>query len=248
MSPDNEGLGAVCRGQFANAFLEGNLTKGRIAYYEALARMDPATAGLRAAFGENSYVADSLDCMLSLLRAHGALRDGEMRLPAGAGMPAVARRIRAALGRVDAPDPGFVVPEPFHLVRTTDELQRLARSFENCVALPQWGAAKYHVNLVMGSTVFLASDDPPLLCALHRVADSVWQYEQCAGPKNSSPSPGAKSALLRGLVAAGLKIVETDPQSALARIEQEATRGSGGEVDLDDDLDEEGDGEDEIAA
>jgi hypothetical protein len=26
MSPDNEGLGAVCRGQFANAFLEGNLT------------------------------------------------------------------------------------------------------------------------------------------------------------------------------------------------------------------------------
>ena len=62
---------------------------------------------------------------MSLLRSHGALRDEEMRLPSGAGMSAVARRIRAALGRIDAPDPGFVVPEPFHLIRTTDELHEL---------------------------------------------------------------------------------------------------------------------------
>jgi hypothetical protein len=244
-----ERLGAVCRGPFADALLDCDLTIDRIAYYELLSRMDPATAALRIGFRENTYVLDSVNCMVSLLRAHGVLRDEEMRLPAGAGMPAVARRIRTALGRIEAPNPGFVVPDPFRLVRTTDELQRLARSFENCVALPQWGAAKYHVNLVDGSTVFLASDDPPLLAALHRVADRVWQYEQCAGPKNASPPSGVRSALIRGLTAAGLRIVETDPQSALARIEQEAQRRNEDENDLEDgDGDEEDDDEDEIAA
>jgi hypothetical protein len=242
-----ERLGAICRGPFAEALLDGDLTESRIAYYEALSRMDPATAALRSAVQENSYLVESVDCMVSLLRAHNAFREEEMRLPPGAKMPAVARRIRAALGRIDAPDPGFVVPDPFRLVRTTDELQRLARSFENCIALPQWGAAKYHVNLVQGLTVFLASEEPPLLVALHRVADGVWQYEQCAGPKNAAPPPGARSALIRGLVAAGLKIVETDPQTALARIEQEAMRGRDGEGDLEDDLGE-GDDDDEIAA
>jgi hypothetical protein len=161
---------------------------------------------------------------------------------------AAARRIREVLGRINAPNPGFVVPEPFRLVRTADELQRLAKSFENCLALPVWGAAKYHVNLVNGSTVFLISDDPPLLAALHRVATGLWQFEQCAGPKNALPPPGVRSALVRHLVAAGLRIVETDAQSALARIEHEATRGRDGEVDLGDADDEEGDDEDEIAA
>jgi hypothetical protein len=245
-----ERLGAVCRGPFADALLDGNLTLDRIAYHETLSRMDPATAAMRVGFRENTHVLDSVNCMVSLLRAHGVLRDEEMRLPAGAGMPAVARRIRMALGRIEVPDPGFAVPEPFRLVRTTEELQRLARSFENCVALPQWGAAKYYVNLVDGSTVFLTSDDPPLLAAMHRVTHGVWQFEQCVGPKNVAPPRGARSALIRGLIAAGLQIVETDAQTALARIEQEATRGRDGEIDLDDDLDDEGadEGDDEIAA
>jgi hypothetical protein len=239
-----ERLGAVCRGPFADALLDGSLTIDRIAYYETLSRMDLATAAMRAGFRENSYVLDSVNCMVSLLRAHGVLRDEEMQLPAGAGMLAVARRIRMALGRIEAPDPGFAVPVPFRLVRTTEELQRLARSFQNCVALPQWSAAKYHVDLVDGSTVFLTSDDPPLLAAMHRVTHCVWQFKQCVGPKNVAPPRGARSALIRGLVAAGLKIVETDAQTALARIEQEATRGHDGEIDLGDDLDD----EDEIAA
>ena len=76
-----------------------------------------------------------------------------------------------------------------------------------------------------GLNVFLASDDPTTDCALHRVTGGVWQFEQRAGRKNAAPSAGTKSALIRGLSPAGLKIVETDPQSALARIEQAATRG-----------------------
>jgi hypothetical protein len=243
-----ERLGAVSHGPFAEALLDGDLTEARIAYYEALSRMDPAIAALRGAVGENRYIMDNLDCVVAFLRAHSALRDEDMRLPSGARMPAVARRIRTALARIAAPDPGFAAPEPFRFVRTTDELQRIATSFQNCVALPEWGAAKYHVNLVNGSTVFLVSDDPPLLAALHRIADGLWQFEQCAGPKNASPPPGVKSALIRHLVAIGLKIVETDAHSALARIEHEAKRGREGEVDLEDDIGDEGDEEDEIAA
>jgi hypothetical protein len=243
-----ERLGAICRGEFADALLDGDLIENRLAYYESLSRMDPATVAMRVGFRENTHVLDSVNCMVSLLRAHGVLRDEEMRLPAGAGMPAVARRIRMALGRIEVPDPGFAVPEPFRLVRTTDQLQQLARSFENCVALPQWGAAKYHVGLVSGATIFLASDDPPLLAALHRVTHGVWQFEQCIGPKNVLPPRGARSALIRGLVSAGLKIVETGPETALARIEQEVTRGRDGEADLGDDLNDEGGDEGEIAA
>jgi hypothetical protein len=242
-----ERLSDVCCGPFADALLDGDLTIGRIAYYESLSRMDPATAALRTGFGENSYLIDSVNCMVSLLRAHGVLRDEEMQLPRGAGMAAVARRIRTALGRIETPDPGFVLPAPFRLVRTTDELGRLARSFENCLRLKEWSAAKYYVNLVLGSTVFLTSDDPPLLAALHRVADGVWHFEQCAGPKNAAPPSGVRSALLRGLTAAGLRIVETDPQSALARIEQEAQGWRGDDDDLDGGDAEEED-EDEIAA
>jgi hypothetical protein len=243
-----ERLAAVCRGPFAEALLDGDLTEHRIAYYEALAKMDPATAALRAGFGESSYLVDSVDCVVTLLRAHGALRDEEMQLPRGAGMAAVARRIRTALWRITAPSPDFVVPAPFRLVRNTNELERLAQRFENCLRLREWSAARYYIGLVAGTTVVLASDDPPLLATLHRVAEGVWQFDQCAGPKNISPPPGMKSTLIRDLVAAGLRIVETDASSALARIEAEARRGRGGEVDLDDDLHEEGGDEDEIAA
>ena len=242
-----ERLGAVCRGPFSDALLRGNLTESRLAFYEALSKADPATAALRCGFGENTHIVDSVNCIVSLLRARGVLRDDEMRLPSGAGMAAVARRVRAVLGRIEAPHPEFVIPEPFRLIRTTNELQRLAKRFENCIALPQWGAAKYHLNLVDGSTVILASDDPPLLAALHRVANGVWQFEQCAGPKNALPPPGMRSALIRGLTAAGLRIVATDPQTALARIEQEACRGRDAGDDLDGD-DEEEDDEGEIAA
>jgi hypothetical protein len=57
---------------------------------------------------------------------------------------------------------------------------------------------------------------------------------------------------MRGLTSAGLRIVETDPQTALARIEQEAQRGRDDENDLDGDdeadEDEEDDDVDGIAA
>jgi hypothetical protein len=234
-----ERLGTVCTGPFADALLDGDLTEGRIGYYEALARMDPAMVALQSGLRENSYVAEGVDCMLALLRAHGVLRDEDIRLPPRAGTPAIARRLRAALARIEAPDPGFAVPPPFRLIRTTEELRRIGKQFGNCVALPQWGAARFHLDLVNGAGVFLISDAPLVLALLSRVADRAWHLEQCVGPKNPSPPPGVRAALIRDLTAAGLRIVSADPQSSLGRLEQEArrTRPAAGnhEVDLDDD-------------
>jgi hypothetical protein len=247
-----ERLVAVCRGPFADALLaNGEIDDARLAYFDSLSRMDPAMATLRSGLPENTYLAEGVDCLVALLRARGALREGDLRLPPRAGMPAVARRLRNALGRIEAPDPGFTAPVPFHFVKTTDELQRIGRTFENCVALQHWGSAKYHIGLVDGTVAFLASDDPPLLASLHRVANGVWHLEQCAGPKNASPPAGMRSALIRGLNAAGLRIVTADPQSSLGRLEQEARRGRRGgdiEVDLGEEHDDEDGDEDEIAA
>jgi hypothetical protein len=243
-----ERLGAVCTGPFAEALIAGDLTDSRIGYYEALAKMDPAMAALQSGLRENSYVADGVDCLVALLRAHGALRDEDIRLPPRAGTPAIARRLRAALARIKAPDPGFAVPPSFRLIRCTDELQRIGKQFGNCVALPQWGAARFHLDLVNGTGVFLASDEPPLLVLLTRVADRVWHLEQCAGPKNAPPPPGVRTALIRDLTAAGLRIVTADPQSSLGRLEQEARRSRRAAGNHEADLDDEDDDMDEIAA
>lgn len=236
-----EKLGLVCNGPFADALLRGGpINDGRLTYYDALSRMDPTTAAFQTALHENLYLAEGVDCLVAVLRAHGALKEGDMQLPPRAGMPAVVRRLRAVLARIVAPDPGFAPPAPFRFVRTTEDLQRIGKTFGNCVALPNWNAPKFHLGLVDGTAVFLVSDDPPLLASLQRVADGVWYLEQCAGPKNASPPAGARSALLRDLDAAGLTVVAVDPQSALGRIEQEAVcrreREAEGEFDGEDDV------------
>lgn len=73
--------------------------------------------------------------------------------------------------------------------------------------------------------------------------------DQCAGPKNEVPPEGAQAALLRGLAANGVKVVSTDPQTALARLYGATRRHR--ELP-DDDLNDAADGDDdegeEIAA
>jgi hypothetical protein len=222
-----EKLGEVARGPLADAFLQGDapLGDGRLDLFRALAAMDPAVAPLCGALPEGLYQAEAIDSMVAFLRAHGALRPGDLDLPRKAGMEAVARRLRRALGRVRAPDPGFAVPPPFRLVATTTELQRIGRAFKNCVAAPNWSAMEHHARLLEGRGVYLTSDDPPLLVALRRVAPGVWVFEQMAGPRNAAPPEGARDALLRDLAASGLRIVAADPATAMSRLDRDVARG-----------------------
>ncbi|MBC4018642.1 hypothetical protein ACFQU2_16655 [Siccirubricoccus deserti] len=239
-----EKLAAVCSGPFADRLLDGALDDIRVAHFEALSRMDPALGAMRSALPENTYLVEGIDSLVAFLRARGALRDGDLRLPPGAGLPAITRRLRVALGRIEAPDPGFNPPPPFRLLRTSDELQRIGKAFGNCVALPQWGSAQHHFHLLDGTGVYLASDEPPLLVSLRRAADRVWYFDQAAGPGNETPPAGMKAGLFRDLRATGLTIVTADPQSSLARLEQEtrrSRRAGGVEVDLGG----EGDGQDD---
>jgi hypothetical protein len=179
------------------------------------------------------------------LRAWGALAEGDLSLPPSAGVAAVVRRLRGALARIG---PGFEVPPPWRLVGTTAELQRIGRAFRNCVALPNWNAAQHDFHLLDGSGVYLVSDTPPLLASLRRASGGLWVFDQMTGPRNAAPPAGAQDALLRGLVATGLRVVATDPHSALSRLEAEARRRrrAGQEEDLDDELDDAA--EDDLAA
>jgi hypothetical protein len=243
-------LGEVARGPFCDVLLrdDGRLDHSRLAYCEALGRMDPAIGAPRGVLPESTYDAEALNALLAYLRSHDALRDEDLRLPPNAGMRAVVRRLQAALARLPAPNPGFAPPPGFRFLLSTAELQALGRAFRNCVALPQWQAGQHYLHLIDGTGVYLASEAPPLLVSLRRVRAGLWHLEQMAGPKNAPPPAGAKEALLRDLTAAGLRIVATDPASALSRLggTRRVLRLA---ADAEDDGDEEdGDDEGELAA
>jgi len=246
-----ERLGSVSRTALGDALLEsGDLDEGRLAFYEALMKMDPMVASLRGALGEVAYHAEGVDSLLAFLRAHNALNDSDFRLPPKAGMAALARRFQRALGRIRAPDPGFAPPLPYRIFSSTDELQRIGKAFGNCVAIPNYHAMEYHFRLLKGTGAFLVSDDPAVLVALRRVGGGIWFLEQMAGPKNAAPPKGTQAAFLQDLAAAGLKIVTTDPQSAFSRLDGESRRRRGVVDDGDDDIDDalERDGIEDAAA
>ncbi|MGK7870861.1 hypothetical protein [Falsiroseomonas sp. E2-1-a20] len=240
-------LSALVAKPVASPLLEsGPLSDARIDFYEGLPRMDPALASWISALQEDHYVAAGVDSLVSLLRSHNALRDEDVQAPPRAGLAALTRRLCAALGRIEAPVPPFTIPAPFRLVRNAAELQVIGLNFQNCVALPQWHATKFHFALINGTSVFLNSDEPPLLAVMNRISLGVWHLEQVAGPKNAPPPKGMKAQLIEDLTKKGLKIVSIDPQSALGRLVQKPPRSlrfAGAEDDVGDE-----DGLDWIAA
>ncbi len=123
------------------------------------------------------------------------LSDADLDLPPGAGLRAVTRRLRAAMGRIVAPDPGFSAPPPFNIIRTTDELQRAGIDLDLCVALPDWQAGNHHSRLISGTHAYLSSTEPRLLAVLRRLGCGVWFIEQISGPSNEAPQPRIRRAL-----------------------------------------------------
>jgi hypothetical protein len=89
--------------------------------------------------------------------------------------------------------------------------------------------------LIDGQGVYLTADAPPLLVEMRRVGPNVWNLVQVVGPKNAEPPNGAEVALLKGLGDAGVKIVATDPASALTQLELETRRGRDDEAGEPDD-------------
>ncbi|WP_043338378.1 hypothetical protein [Belnapia moabensis] len=240
-------VGKIAAGPFADALFEAKaIDEACLTHCEALLAMDAEVAAIFVRLRDR-YHAEFADSLVAFLRAHGVVRGDDLHLPPKAGLPALVRRLTRALGRLPAPDPGFLVPAPYRLIASTDELQRLGKEFQNCLALHHWGAAEHHLRLIDGTGVYLIADELRILVALRRVGGGLWVLDQCAGPKNEAPADGAQATLLRGLAANGVKLVAADPQTALARLHGATRRqhGLGGD-DLNED-DEEEDGE-EIAA
>ncbi|MGG5824009.1 hypothetical protein [Falsiroseomonas sp. HW251] len=217
-------LAAVARGPFADAFLNTSRSAdgGRLAYYEMLARLDPAITRLQHALPENEKLAATVDSIIRLLRAHGALHEDDLDLPPGAGLSAVVRRLRAALARIPAPDPGFAPPPPFRLVGNTAELQRVGRDLSLCVALPAMFAAHHHINVVAGTRVYLTADNPPLFASLRKLGSAAWFLDRIVGPQNADAPPVVRQTLERDLAAAGLILIPIEPGRALWRLDAEA--------------------------
>jgi hypothetical protein len=244
-----EKVGEVVRGPFGDAFLDGDALLGdhRLDHYRALGTMDPLAASVRHALPDGStHHLECVETLVAFLEAHGALRDGDLDLPPKAGTTAVAKRLRRALGRIRAPDPGFRVPPPYRLVESAAELHRIGREFQNCVAGPDWQANRAHLGLLQGTEAFLVSDDPQVLVAMRRAAAGVWVFEQMAGPRNGPAPEGAREALLRGLAAAGVRVVPVDPATALSRLEQDLINARNRALQGGGDLPIEGD-DDEVA-
>ena len=101
-----EKLGEVARGPSGGALLDGEarLDDHRLDYFRALSAMDPLVASTRRALPDGMNFLEALDTAIAFLKAHGALRAGDLDLPSAAGATAVAKRLRRALGRIPAPD------------------------------------------------------------------------------------------------------------------------------------------------
>lgn len=220
-------LGEAVLGPCGGALLdgEGPLDDRLLDYFRMLGAMDPLVASVRKALPGGIHHLEAVETMVALLKAHGALRGGDLDLPPGAGTAAVAKRLRRALGRIPAPDPGFAVPPPYRLVGTAAELHRIGKVFKNCLRPPDWQATKHHLGHIDGSEVFLIADEPPLVVGMRRAAPGVWTVQDMAGPGNAAAPEGARDALLRGLAAAGARVVGTDPATALTRLENKWLAG-----------------------
>lgn len=194
---------------------------------------------------KNNYQADAADSLVAFLRAYNVLGEEDLRLPPRAGLPALVRRLKQALARIPAPDRGFAVPEPYRLVGTSDELQRLATEFQNCLRLHHWNASEHHFRLVNGSGVYLLTEEPRLLVALRRVVGNLWVLDQMARPKDAAPPQGAQARLLQDLRESGIRVLTTDPQAGLSRL-YSATRRHPNLVDDDLDAAPDGDEDDDV--
>jgi hypothetical protein len=139
---------------------------------------------------------------------------------------------------VRAPDPPFSVPDPLRLVETIGELRDIGRRFGNCLAPITHFATKHWFDLADGSTIYLATDEPPLLIALRGVGPDLCHIEQVEGPQDAPPSVAFQRSMEQKLKGAGIRFVPVDPSYALSNlncaVRRPGTRAGLDDVDLED--------------
>jgi hypothetical protein len=127
-----ERLATLCAGPLGEMLLSGGpLSDRRLDHVEGLLKMDPAILSLKAILNHSMIRIMAIEIVIIFLRAHGVFDEAEFRLPDGAGLPAILRRLQKALDRIGAPPPSFSLPPPFRIIRTVGDLRRVGKLLNN---------------------------------------------------------------------------------------------------------------------
>jgi hypothetical protein len=212
-----ERLAVLCTGPLADVLLSGGpLNDCRFSQFEALLELDPAILSLHTILDGPLYQIKAVGTLITFLRAHEAFAVGDFRMPAGARLPAVIRRLQTALDRIEAPAPGFSLSSPFRVIRTVGELRRVGKRLKNCVRGSPAGGSDHYFELTAGTSVYVTSDHPPLLATVQQVGPGLWKLDELNGPQNTRVDTSTKSMLMDALQAAGVRILQDSPADALS--------------------------------
>lgn len=203
---------------------------------------DPVLLAARRVFATFPHYVGSLSAALAYVRGLG-LADQIERLPPSAGWRSVLRRLKADLGRAPARPPPFTVPDRWRAIRTLDDLWEVGRAMENCVRNSGFGGDHHMIDLILGTTIFLANDategGTTMLAAIKRVGSSTWVVEQLQAKGSRAEFRERREALLSGLKQAasaiGHSMFESCPLGVLSavRYRLEGVAGDEEEDDLD---------------
>ena len=185
---------------------------------ESLLAMDPVIVGLRGILTCSDSAIEALATLFAFFRGHGAISDESWHPPKEAGLPAMFRRLSSVLDSMKAPKPSFAVTAPLRILASVAELRAVGARLQNCVEKNSDFGPQHWINLVNGTTVYIACEEPPFLAALAPFAPGVYMLEQLAGPNNEPVSVDEQMKFLAALRAAGLVIVKQCPGRALTRI------------------------------
>jgi hypothetical protein len=193
----------------------GPLNEARIHHCDELLEMDPAILPLMNVL-RHSLELEALNAVLPFLRAHGVFQEDDLNIPHGGGVHAVLKRLQRSLDRVVAPQPPFTLAYPFRVIRTIRELREIGTTLNNCVRNVRGAGVQHWFRLADGSSVYVASDEQPMLAALRQIAPGLWLLDELHGPENAPVTHVGSTSLTDALHAAGIKLLDQEPARALS--------------------------------
>jgi hypothetical protein len=214
--PDYERLASLCSGPLANHLLSsGSLAPRHLDRLEALLRMDPVIISLSGIWERQLCEIKCINAVIAFVRAHGAFDAADFRLPEGAGLQAVLRKLQRALDRIGAPTPGFSLLPPYRIIRTVGEMRSVGKLLNNCVKNLRSFGSDHWLCLASGEAVYITTDAPQMLAALRQVGPDLWFLDEVEGPENADILSDTKEMLINAVHQAGVRLVRESPAHAL---------------------------------
>jgi hypothetical protein len=235
-----ERLAIACHSPLAEMILSGGiLNDARLDFVETVLNMDAAVLSAPSVLSRSFLEIKAVDTLVQYLRAHDAFEDEDLHLPEGAGLKAILVRLQRAMDRLTVPASDFVLPPPFHIVRSVRELREIGSVLKNCVRNFRYEGTDHWFRLVCGSSVYVAADAPPMLASLMPVAPGLFVLDELRGSRNGCVDAAAMTLLEKALRDAGVRLVEQTPSRALSNLccISQSSDNKMDDLDADDELD-----------